>query len=110
MQMQAGTTGIDLRCYSISKQAKDQDPKGDFIREYVKELVSISDATVREPWKLKKTAAIASAAGYPERIVDELKTAKASKTVIASMQKQLASAEEHLTAPLSRAGDSMQPS
>lgn len=112
LQMQAATTGVDMRCYNVTKQAKDQDPKGDFIRRYVKELSSIPDSTILEPWKLKQTAAVAAGAGYPQRIVDELKTAKASKTVIVAMQKELASARaataEHLTAPLSAAADSLQ--
>merc|ERR1712060_373620 len=92
MQMQAGTTGVDMRCYNVTKQAKDQDPKGDFVRRYVKELSAIPDKTVLQPWKLKETATVAATAGYPKPIVDELKTAKASKTVISTMQKEFASA------------------
>jgi len=107
MQMQAATTGVDMRCYSVTKQAKDQDPKGDFVRRYVKELSSITDSKVLEPWKYKQIAAVVTAAGYPQRIVDEAKTAKASKTVIVAMQKELASTKaeitEHLTAPLGKA-------
>lgn len=87
LQMQAGTTGIDLRCYSILKQAKDQDPKGEFTRKYVRELASIPDGSVHEPWKWKGTAEKCAAAGYPPRIVDEAKTGKASKTTISAMQK-----------------------
>merc|ERR1712084_216936 len=87
MQMQAATTGVDLRCYSIEKQGKDHDPNGDFTRQYVKELSSIKDGSIREPWKLKNNSNILATSGYPSRIVDEVKTGKASKTLIASMQK-----------------------
>jgi len=39
MQMQAGTTGINaLRIYSPTKQARDQDPQGLYIRQWVPEF------------------------------------------------------------------------
>jgi deoxyribodipyrimidine photo-lyase len=51
MQMQSGTTGINtLRIYSPAKQARDQDPLGQYIRQWVPELGS---------------------ANYPSPIVDE---------------------------------------
>lgn len=87
LQMQAGTTGCDLRCYSVSRQAKDQDPKGEFIRQYVVELRELPGEAALEPWKLKASSELGRlAAQYPPRIVDELKTSKASKTVISAYQ------------------------
>ena len=39
MQMQSGTTGINtLRIYSPAKQARDQDPQGVYIRQWVPEI------------------------------------------------------------------------
>ncbi len=39
MQMQSGTTGINtLRIYSPAKQARDQDPQGAYIRQWVPEI------------------------------------------------------------------------
>ncbi len=39
MQMQSGTTGINtLRIYSPSKQARDQDPQGQYVRQWVPEI------------------------------------------------------------------------
>jgi deoxyribodipyrimidine photo-lyase len=61
MQMQSGTTGINtLRIYSPAKQAQDQDPQGQYIRQWVPEF---------------------GTAAYPPPIVDErvaLAQAKAS--------------------------------
>jgi deoxyribodipyrimidine photo-lyase len=61
MQMQSGTTGINtLRIYSPAKQARDQDPQGLYIRQWLPEFGS---------------------AAYPEPIVDErlaVASAKAS--------------------------------
>ena len=59
MQMQSGTTGINtLRIYSPSKQARDQDPQGLYIRQWVPEFGS---------------------AAYPAPIVDERAAVAAAK-------------------------------
>ena len=53
LQMQAGTTGINtMRVYSVTKQAKDQDKDGIFIRRYVPELRKVPNKYIHEPWKL----------------------------------------------------------
>jgi deoxyribodipyrimidine photo-lyase len=59
MQMQSGTTGINtLRIYSPAKQARDQDPQGLYIRQWVPEIGS---------------------AAYPSAIVDERTALAAAK-------------------------------
>jgi deoxyribodipyrimidine photo-lyase len=59
MQMQSGTTGINtLRIYSPAKQARDQDPQGLYIRQWVPEIGSAS---------------------YPRPIVDERSAVAAAK-------------------------------
>jgi deoxyribodipyrimidine photo-lyase len=51
MQMQSGTTGINtLRIYSPAKQARDQDPQGVYVRQWVPEF---------------------GTSAYPDPIVDE---------------------------------------
>jgi len=53
LQMQAGTTGINtMRVYSVTKQAKDQDKDGIFIRRYIPELRKVPNKYIHEPWKL----------------------------------------------------------
>ncbi len=50
LQMQAGTTGINaMRVYNVTKQGKDQDPSGVFIKKYVPELAAVPDEYIHEP-------------------------------------------------------------
>lgn len=50
LQMQAGTTGINtMRVYNVTKQGKDQDPNGVFIRKYVPELRNVPNEYIHEP-------------------------------------------------------------
>jgi deoxyribodipyrimidine photo-lyase len=51
MQMQAGTTGINIpRIYHPIKQSVIQDPRGTFIRQWVPEVAHLPDAFVHQPW------------------------------------------------------------
>ncbi len=79
MQMQSGTVGINrLRVYSPSRQAREQDPTGAFIRRWVPELADVPGDFVHTPW-------VWSGAGrlvYPAPIVDEGKAAREAKARI----------------------------
>jgi len=67
MQMQSGTTGINtLRIYSPAKQARDQDPQGLYIRQWVPEIDSPS---------------------YPAPIVDERAALAAAKEQLYGLRK-----------------------
>ena len=53
LQMQAGVTGINaLRVYSVTKQAKDHDPTGEFIKAWVPELRNVPVKYIHEPWMM----------------------------------------------------------
>ena len=55
LQMQAGVTGINaLRIYNVTKQGKDQDPDGKFIRRYLPELARVPLEHLHEPWKMPR--------------------------------------------------------
>lgn len=67
MQMQSGSTGINtLRIYSPAKQARDQDPQGLYIRQWVPEI---------------------GTAAYPPPIVDERKAVAAAKDKLYALRR-----------------------
>jgi deoxyribodipyrimidine photo-lyase len=67
MQMQSGTTGINtLRIYSPAKQARDQDPQGLYIRQWVPEI---------------------GTAAYPRPIVNEHQAVAAAKDQLYALRR-----------------------
>ncbi len=50
VQMQSGSTGINtLRIYNPIKQARDQDPRGQFVRQWIPALRQVPDTWIFEP-------------------------------------------------------------
>ena len=75
LQMQSGTTGINaVRIYSPTKQGRDHDPEGQFIRRWVPELVDVPTAFIHEPWTMSLEDQEASGCRigdiYPAPLVD----------------------------------------
>jgi len=109
LQMQAGTTGINaMRVYNVTKQSKDQDPNGVFIRRYIKELKNCPDQYIHEPWKMstatrqrcyKTTSSVddnddsdndSGSLWYPDHpIVEERESARIAKEKINEVKKAL---------------------
>jgi deoxyribodipyrimidine photo-lyase len=53
MQMQSGTTGINVpRIYNPVKQARDHDPHGLFVRRWLPALRQVPDSWLFEPWRM----------------------------------------------------------
>lgn len=91
-QMQSGTTGINsIRIYSPSKQVKDQDPTGIFIRKWVPELNNLPDAALPEPWKLpeleQKMVGCQIGIDYPKPIVDHASAYRSAQERIRSVRR-----------------------
>ena len=81
VHMQSGVTGINsVRAYSVRKQSEDQDPEGDFIRQWVPELSNVPAKFIHEPWLMTKEQQLEFGCvigeDYPEPIVDEKTTRK----------------------------------
>jgi deoxyribodipyrimidine photo-lyase len=93
MQMQSGTTGINtLRMYSPTKQAKDQDPQGLFIRRWVPELARVPLPYLAEPWTmplpLQEALGCRIGQDYPGPIVDEKSALRAAKDRMYALRAQ----------------------
>ena len=95
MQMQSGTTGINtLRIYNPTKQAKEQDPQGHFIRKWLPELISVPDVFIHTPWMMpahiQQSSGCEIGSVYPKPIVDHalaLRQAKSRFTVLRQAKK-----------------------
>lgn len=91
MQMQSGTTGINtLRIYSPTRQARDHDPEGVYIRRWVPELAAVPTAYLAEPWtmptEVQRMAGCRPGRDYPLPIVDEKSAARAAREALARVR------------------------
>ncbi|MEB3329142.1 MAG: FAD-binding domain-containing protein [Candidatus Sericytochromatia bacterium] len=72
IQMQSGTTGINaLRMYDVTKQAREVDPDGHFIRRWVPELEGVPLEHLHAPWEMPPLTRLLVRGGeaYPPPIV-----------------------------------------
>ncbi|MDG0997930.1 MAG: FAD-binding domain-containing protein [Gammaproteobacteria bacterium] len=90
VQMQAGTTGINaIRIYSPTKQARDQDPEGVFIREWIPELCATPKSFIHTPWINPMVES-----GYPSPIVEESNARKVAAEKMHALRKTIDFAKE----------------
>ena len=94
LQMQSGTTGINaVRIYSPTKQGRDHDPEGHFIRRWVPELAGVPTEFIHEPWTMPADAQSAAnckiGSDYPQPLVDHREAvAEAKKRIYAARRGQ----------------------
>jgi deoxyribodipyrimidine photo-lyase len=86
-QMQSGVTGINtLRIYAPTKQLKDHDPTGIFVKKWVPELADLPPELLAEPWLmpplLQQMYGLHIGTTYPEPIVDHATASKAARDKI----------------------------
>ncbi len=93
VQMQSGSTGINtLRIYNPVKQAKDQDPRGQFVRKWIPALRRVPDTWIFEPslmpaqLQLKYGCVIEK--DYPMPLVDIHYAMQFAKSEIAKARKE----------------------
>ena len=64
----------------MTKQGRDQDPDGDYIRKWVPELSMVPTKYIHEPWdmpiELQETISCIIGQHYPTPVVDELESRK----------------------------------
>jgi len=87
-QMQSGVTGINtMRVYCPTKQALDQDPRGEFIRRWVPELAQVPLVYLDQPWLMPQTtqarAGCRMGVNYPQPIVDPKQAVEIAKETVA---------------------------
>ncbi|WP_085961159.1 uracil-DNA glycosylase [Deinococcus gobiensis] len=83
VQMQSSTVGINrVRIYNPIKQARDQDPTGDFIRRWVPELADVPTDFIHAPWEWSG----ASRLKYPAPIVNAERAIRAAKARITAVR------------------------
>jgi len=83
-QMQSGLIGVHAnRIYNPTKQVKENDPKGKFIRKYVPELRKVPDKYIAEPWKIpgkiQEEKGIKIGKNYPEPIINYEREARKAR-------------------------------
>ncbi len=86
VQMQSGTTGINrLRIYDPTKQAREHDPDGRFIRRWVPELQAVPDDWIHAPWTLppllQHSLGVVIGRDYPAPIVDHLEAVRRARRI-----------------------------
>jgi deoxyribodipyrimidine photo-lyase len=80
-----GNDARGFRFFNITKQAKDYDAKGNYVKHWCPELVTLPVSKVHEPWKLlpveQQRFGVHLGVDYPNAIVDLFKSAAANEKI-----------------------------
>jgi len=93
VQMQSGTVGINVpRMYNPTRQARDQDPDGSFIRRWVPELEGVPDAFIHAPWEMpalsQRMYGVQLGRDYPTPLVDHAVAIRRAKARLTETRRQ----------------------
>ncbi|MBR8829356.1 MAG: DASH family cryptochrome [Gomphosphaeria aponina SAG 52.96 = DSM 107014] len=80
-----GNDARGFRYFNMTKQSKDYDPQGEYLRHWLPEIASIPGGKIHEPWQLsgaeQKNFGVSIGVDYPRPVVDFFKSVKANKKV-----------------------------
>ncbi len=83
-----GNDARGFRFFNITKQAKDYDPQGRYVKHWLPELAQVPASKVHEPWKLSATEQqqfdLRLGVDYPHPVVDLFKSAEANEKIYAA--------------------------
>jgi deoxyribodipyrimidine photo-lyase len=87
LQMQSGTTGINtIRMYNPVKQARDQDPTGAFVRQWIPQLAAVPDPWIFEPWTMptliQEQVGCVLGRDYPLPVVDLQQASRRARDLV----------------------------
>ena len=87
VQMQSGTTGINtVRMYNPIKQARDQDPTGEFVRRWIPALAGVPTDFIFEPWRmtdnLQREYGCVLGRDYPVPVIDVVAAAEHARSTM----------------------------
>jgi len=78
-----GNDARGFRFFNVTKQARDYDPDGEYVRHWCPELSNVPPEKVHEPWKLdrdgQKRFGVTIGVDYPAPIVDLFQSADANR-------------------------------
>lgn len=99
VQMQSGTTGINtLRIYNPVKQARDQDPEGKFVRQWLPALKHVPNVWIFEPWlmtpELQQRYACVIGQDYPAPIISVESAIQFARSKISAAKKSSSHGQE----------------
>jgi deoxyribodipyrimidine photo-lyase len=80
-----GNDARGFRYFNITKQSRDYDPKGDYLRHWLPELASIPGEKIHEPWQLslaeQRQWGIRLGVDYPRPVLDFFKSIHANERI-----------------------------